>query len=56
MTGLPVGNLRVRFVDLAGTYATEYYNGSSDYGGAALIAVAAGATTPDVDAELSIAG
>jgi uncharacterized repeat protein (TIGR01451 family) len=56
LTGLPVGNLRVRFVDLAGTYATEYYNGSSDYGGAALIAVAAGATTPDVDAELSIAG
>ncbi len=55
LTGLPVGNLRVRFVDLTGTYATEYYDDSPSYEGAALIA-AAGATTLDVDAELSLAG
>ena len=54
LTGLPVGNLRVRFVDLAGLHAAEYYDDSPDYGGASLIAAGPGATTSGVDAELSL--
>lgn len=54
--GLPPGNLRLRYIDLTGTHASEYYDNSPGYDTATQITSTAGTTTPNVNAALTPTG
>lgn len=53
LTGLAVGNIRIRFVDLGGAHTDEYYDNSPTYPGAALLPITAGSATPNTNAALA---
>jgi hypothetical protein len=54
ITGLPPGAYRATFVDPHGGRAQEYFNDSPTYDGGTNINVVAGATTPNINAALSL--
>jgi 5-hydroxyisourate hydrolase-like protein (transthyretin family) len=54
--GLVTGIYRAKFVDLAGSYVTEYYDNKSDFNLANAFNVTDGATTPNINASLAQAG
>jgi hypothetical protein len=55
--GLPAGEYKVEFFSTSNTYETQYYNGKATLEKATPVAVtAAGHVTPNINAELSIAG
>ena len=53
---LPAGICRIMFVDGSGAYLEQYYNNKPTVSSADDVAVAAGATTPGVNAVLAVAG
>ncbi len=53
---LPAGNHKVRFKDAGGTYTTEFYDNKPTFVTADLVAVTAGGTTPNIDAQLTSGG
>ena len=53
LANLPVGSVRIRFVDLGGAHTDEYYDDSPDYAGGALVAITAGSATPNTNAALT---
>ena len=52
---LDTENYRVRFEDSSGTYALEHYDDALDIDHATNIAVTAGTTTPNINAQLALA-
>ena len=54
--GLATGIYRAKFVDLAGSYVTEYYDNKSDFNLATAFNVTDGVTTPNINASLAQAG
>ncbi|MEN8217489.1 MAG: carboxypeptidase regulatory-like domain-containing protein [Pseudomonadota bacterium] len=54
--GLNTGTYHVRFRDPSGTYATEYYDNAPNISSGTDLAITAGATTSDINAQLSFAG
>jgi 5-hydroxyisourate hydrolase-like protein (transthyretin family) len=53
---LQTGNYRVKFTDPSGIYAFEYYDDVPYIDDSADVAVTVGSATPDIDAQLGIAG
>ncbi len=53
ISGLPAGNIRLRFVDLTGAHTSEYYDNSPDYDHANPLASTPGAVLTDINAALS---
>ena len=54
--GLPTGTYRVEFLDYDGAYAVEYYNNAATLDAATGVAVTAGSTTANINAQLASAG
>ena len=53
LTDLPVGNIRIRFVDLGAAHTDEYHDNAPDYGTATLIPITAGGATTGINAALT---
>ena len=56
LSGLPAGTYIVRFLDLSGTFVTKYHDDASNQSSATILQIAAGTTTPNIDAQLAYAG
>jgi hypothetical protein len=56
VSGLASSGYAVEFVPSSGTYARQFYAGASSPTEATLVSVVEGATTPSVNAELSVSG
>ncbi|TGN99958.1 hypothetical protein PN36_29885 [Candidatus Thiomargarita nelsonii] len=54
--GLSTGTYHVRFRDPSGTYVSEFYDNAADILSGTDIALTAGTTTPDINAQLAYAG
>ena len=54
--GLPAGTYRLEFYDSAETYLSEYYDNVATLDAAKGVAVTAGSTTPNINAQLASAG
>jgi len=54
--GLSTGTYHVRFRDPSGTYVSEFYDNVADIISGTDIALTAGTTTPDINAQLAYAG
>src|SRR5690606_25500590 len=52
VSGLPAGQVRVKFVDYQDRYATEYFDDAATLEDATDVTVLAGETTPGIDAQL----
>jgi len=52
LTNLPVGNIRIRFVDLNATHTDEYYDNAPDFAGGTLVPITAGGATTGINAAL----
>jgi len=53
LANLPVGSVRIRYVDLTGTHAAQYHDNSPDYAAATLLPITAGSATPNLNAALT---
>lgn len=56
LSGLEAGIYRVRFDDLSGNYVTEFYNNKTTFALATNFEVSEGATVPNINASLALAG
>jgi hypothetical protein len=56
VSGLGAGDYRLQFHDLGNAYMTEYYNDKTTLATANTVSVITGATTPNNDVELALAG
>jgi len=56
LTGLPPGNIRIRFVDLNAVHTDEYHDNSPDFAGGTLVPITAGGATPNLNAALTPIG
>ncbi len=56
VSGLPTGTYRLEFWDGSGSYLGEYYNNVATLGAATGVAVTAGSTTANINAQLASAG
>lgn len=54
--GLPAGNFKINFYAESMGYAEEWYNNKSTFEAAGTVAVTVGHDTPDIDAQLAVAG
>ena len=53
LAGLPVGSVRVRYVDLGSAHTDEYYDNSADFAAATPLPITAGSATPNTNATLT---